>query len=71
MNPRLWALALGNFTVGTGSLIVTGILPAIALGVTTSVALAGQLVLIYGLTLALGAPLLSMATSRFAPRGIC
>ena len=70
MNPRLWALAFGNFTVGTGSLIVTGILPAIALGVATSVALAGQLVLIYGLTLALGAPLLSMVTGRYAPRRI-
>lgn len=70
MNLRLRALALGNFTVGTGSLIVTGILPAIALGVGTSVALAGQLVTIYGLTLALGAPLLSMVTGRLAQRRV-
>ncbi|MEO6023700.1 MAG: MFS transporter [Burkholderiales bacterium] len=70
MNPRLWALALGNFTLGTGSLIVTGILPAIALSIGTSVALAGQLVTIYGLTLALGAPLLGMVTGRLAQRRV-
>ena len=62
MNYRLWALTLGNFTVGTGSLIVAGILPAIAASLGTSVAMAGQLVTIYGLSLAVGAPLLGIAT---------
>ena len=62
MNYRLWALTLGNFTVGTGSLIVAGILPAIASSLGTSVAVAGQLVTIYGLSLAIGAPLLGIAT---------
>lgn len=61
-NHRLWALTLGNFTVGTGSLIVAGILPAIALSLGTSVAAAGQLITIYGLALAIGAPLLGVAT---------
>lgn len=62
MNYRLWVLTLGNFTVGTGSLIVAGILPAIAASLDTSVAMAGQLVTIYGLSLAVGAPLLGIAT---------
>jgi multidrug resistance protein len=68
MNRRLWALTLGNFAVGTGSLIVAGILPAIAAGLDTSVAMAGQLVAIYGFTLAIGAPLLGMATGRIERR---
>ncbi len=62
MNYRLWALTIGNFSVGTGSLIVAGILPAIASGLHTSVAMAGQLITIYGLALAIGAPLLGVAT---------
>lgn len=68
MNHKLWALTLGNFAVGTGSLIVAGILPAIASGLGTSVAVAGQLVTIYGLALAIGAPLLAMATGRIERR---
>ncbi len=70
MKYKLWALALGNFAVGTGSLIVAGILPEIASGLGTSVALAGQLVTIYGLALAIGAPLLAMATSRIDRRAL-
>ena len=64
MNHRLWALTLGNFAVGTGSLIVAGILPAIASSLDTRVAVAGQLVTIYGLALAIGAPLLGIATRQ-------
>lgn len=68
MNVRLWALSFGNFAIGTGSLIVAGILPAVAAGLNISVAMAGQLVTIYGLALAIGAPLLGMATSHFKRR---
>jgi multidrug resistance protein len=68
MNQKLWALTLGNFAVGTGSLIVAGILPAIASGLGTSVAMAGQLVAIYGFTLAIGAPLLGIVTGRIERR---
>jgi predicted MFS family arabinose efflux permease len=68
MNVRLWALSFGNFAVGTGSLIVAGILPAVAAGLNISVAMAGQLVTIYGLALAIGAPLLGMATSHVKRR---
>ena len=49
-------------------MIVAGILPAIASGLGTSVAVAGQLVTIYGLALAIGAPLLAMATGRIERR---
>ena len=68
MNYRLWALTLGNFAVGTGSLIVAGILPSIASSLSTSVAAAGQLVTIYGLALAIGAPLLGIATRHIDRR---
>ena len=67
-HTKLWALTLGNFAVGTGSLIVAGILPEIATGLGTSVAMAGQLVTVYGLALAIGAPLLAMAAGRIERR---
>lgn len=67
---KLWVLTLGNFAVGTGSLVVAGILPEIAAGLGTSVAAAGQLVTVYGLALALGAPLLGMAARRFERKAL-
>ena len=52
-------LALGNFAVGTGALVIAGILPKLAHDLNVSVTLAGQLITIYALTYGLAAPVLA------------
>ncbi|MGH8751861.1 MAG: MFS transporter [Burkholderiales bacterium] len=59
MNPTLVALAVANFAVGTGGLVIAGVLNQIADDLTVSVAQAGQLIAVYALAYAVGAPLLS------------
>ncbi len=70
MKLRLIILALGNFAAGTGSLVITGILPKLAQDLNVSVTLAGQLVTIYALTYAIAAPLLAAFTSRMPRRAL-
>lgn len=59
MDIRLLSLAGGAFAVGTGSLIVTGILPHLATGLGVSIDTAGLLVSIFALAYAIGSPILS------------
>ena len=61
-------LALGTFAVGTEGLAVSGILPEISAGLHVSISAAGQLVTVYAVAYALGAPLLAMYGSRIAPK---
>jgi predicted MFS family arabinose efflux permease len=61
-------LALGTFAVGTEGLAVSGILPEISAGLHVSVSAAGQLVTVFAVTFALGAPLLAIYGSRIAPK---
>jgi DHA1 family purine base/nucleoside efflux pump-like MFS transporter len=68
MKIQLWLLALGNFAVGTGALIITGILPKVSTDLNVSVTVAGQLVTIYALTYAIAAPLLAAFTGNIARR---
>ena len=64
--PRasLVALAFGNFVIGTGTLIVPGMLPQLAEGLHVSLPLAGQLITAFAVTVCVAAPLLAGATSR-------
>ena len=59
MDTRLLSLAGGAFAIGTGSLIVTGILPHLASGLAVSVDTAGLLISIFALAYAIGSPILS------------
>jgi predicted MFS family arabinose efflux permease len=59
MDTRLLSLAGGAFAIGTGSLIVTGILPHLASGLHVSVDTAGLLISIFALAYAVGSPILS------------
>jgi len=59
MDIRLLSLAGGAFAIGTGSLIVTGILPHLATGLGVSIDTAGLLVSIFALAYAIGSPILS------------
>lgn len=59
MDARLLWLAGGAFAVGTGTLIITGILPVLAAGFGISVGTAGLLLTVFALAYAIGSPVLS------------
>ncbi|WP_239614594.1 MFS transporter [Cohnella mopanensis] len=60
----VFLLALGAFVVGTSELIVGGILKPIADDLQISIALAGQLVTVFSLAFAIGAPVVVAITAR-------
>jgi predicted MFS family arabinose efflux permease len=66
----LLALCFGNFVIGTGTLIVPGMLPQLAEGLGVSLSYAGLLVTAFAATVCVGAPLLATATSRFDRRAL-
>jgi predicted MFS family arabinose efflux permease len=59
MDARLLWLAGGAFAVGTGSLIITGILPILASGFAIPLGTAGLLLTVFAIAYAVGSPLLS------------
>jgi DHA1 family inner membrane transport protein len=66
INPRIFLLALGMFALGTDAFVVAGVLPVIAKDTGVTEGLAGQLVTVFALTYALGAPILAAITSRWS-----
>jgi predicted MFS family arabinose efflux permease len=60
MNSKLWLLMLGNLVIGSGSLVIAGILQPIAQDMNVSVASAGQLMTAYAMAFALGAPIMAV-----------
>ena len=64
----LAALLFGNFVTGTGVLLPAGMLSELANGFDVSVPVAGALVLVSGLVVALGAPLAAAFTSEIDRR---
>jgi predicted MFS family arabinose efflux permease len=68
MPASLVALCLGNFIIGTGTLIVPGMLPALAEGLEVTLPVAGQLISAFAFTVCISAPLLAGATSRYDRR---
>jgi predicted MFS family arabinose efflux permease len=65
MPASLVALCFGNFIIGTGTLIVPGMLPVLAEGLGVTLPVAGQIITAFALTVCVSAPLLAGATSRF------
>lgn len=59
MDSRLLWLAGGAFAIGTGSLIITGILPDLATGFRVSVDSAGLLISAFAIAYAVGSPVFS------------
>ncbi|HEX7156813.1 MAG TPA: MFS transporter, partial [Burkholderiaceae bacterium] len=70
MSPSLIALCFGNFVIGTGTLIVPGMLPKLAEGLGVTLPVAGQLITAFAFTVCVGAPLLAAATSRYDRRAL-
>jgi predicted MFS family arabinose efflux permease len=60
MNSKLWLLMLGNLVMGSGSLVIAGILSPISQDMGVSVASAGQLMTAYALAFAVGAPVMAV-----------
>ena len=66
----LFALFLAAFAFGTTEFVIAGILPDVAQGLDVSIPFAGYLVSGYALGIALGGPLLTMATRQVSRRTI-
>ncbi len=61
MRSLLW-LALGAFAVGTEGFMIAGLLPRIAADLGVSVPQAGHLVTVFGVTYAIGSPIIAVLT---------
>jgi len=66
----LAGLLLGTFVTGSAELLTAGLLPLISPAFGVSVAAAGSLFSAYALGLAIGGPLLAMATIRLDRRPV-
>lgn len=60
-------LAVGTFTVGTGSFVLNGLLPTFAADLHVSEATAGQLTTIFAATYAISSPLIAAFTGAIQP----
>ncbi|WP_211267344.1 MFS transporter [Nonomuraea candida] len=70
MRPPLWLLALvfTTFTFATDDYVIAGVLPALSADLGVSEAAAGQLVTVFSLAFALGAPVASVVTATWPRR---
>jgi DHA1 family inner membrane transport protein len=66
MPPALLALAIGAFGIGTTEFVIMGLLPEVAGTFDVSIPTAGLLISGYAIGVAVGAPILTAAGSRFS-----
>jgi len=66
MPLSLIALFLAAFAYGTTEFVIAGVLPEVAAGLNVSIPTAGYLVSGYAIGIAIGGPLLTLATARLA-----
>lgn len=64
MRLPLFAMSIGSFGIGAAEFVVMGILPTIAASEGVSLASAGTLVTAYALGVVIGAPVLTVATTK-------
>src|SRR5690606_5796242 len=65
MNVKVYVLALTAFITGMVELIIGGILPEIANDLQVSISVAGQLISIFAIVLAIAGPVLLTLTAKF------
>jgi DHA1 family inner membrane transport protein len=70
MPPALIALALGAFGIGTTEFVIAGLLPDVAGDFGVSIPTAGLLISGYALGVAIGAPLVTAATTRLPRKAV-
>ncbi|RJF97278.1 MFS transporter [Noviherbaspirillum saxi] len=68
MQPRLWSLTLGNFAIGTGVMVVPGMLNELAADLAISHAMVGMLISAFAMTICVGGPFLASWTSAIDRR---
>ncbi|MES2538041.1 MAG: MFS transporter [Pseudomonadota bacterium] len=68
MQSKLWSLTLGNFAIGTGMMIMPGMLNELGAGLAVSPAAIGMLISAFALTVCLGGPFLASWTSAIERR---
>src|SRR6218665_312376 len=66
----LGSLFLGAFAVGTTEFVPAGLVPSISFDLGVSIPTAGLLISAYAASVAIGGPLLSLLTSRFARKPV-
>jgi predicted MFS family arabinose efflux permease len=67
MTPIYW-MALGTFAIGTEGYMIAPLLPKITADLSVSLSMAGQLVTVFALALALSSPVLTALTGNFNRR---
>lgn len=65
---RLWVLCFGNLVIGTGALMMIGMLPVMARDLAVPPAAVGQLIAAFAITIAVSGPFLGGFTSRMDRR---
>jgi DHA1 family inner membrane transport protein len=70
MSLPLFALFLAAFAFGTAEFVIAGVLPEVANGLNVSVPLAGYLITAYAVGIAIGGPLLAVATKKYSRRSL-
>lgn len=68
MKSRLWSLTLGNFAIGTGAMIIPGMLNELTAGLRVTPAAIGVVISAFAMTICLGGPVLAGVTSRIERR---
>lgn len=68
MRSRLWSLTLGNFAIGTGAMIIPGMLNELTAGLHVTPAAIGLVISAFAMTICLGGPVLAGLTSRIERR---
>ena len=68
VNLALWAMVFGNFVIGTGVLLPAGLLNQLSSELKVDSATAGLLLLVGGVVVGIGAPILATLTTRFDRR---
>jgi DHA1 family inner membrane transport protein len=70
MPIAIYALALAAFAVGSAEFVISGILPGLASDLSVSIPTAGLLVTAYAIGVAIGGPLITIATARWSQRTV-
>ena len=68
MQSRLWSLTFGNFAIGTGVMIVPGMLNELSADLHTTPAAIGMLISAFAMTICIGGPFLAGWTSAIERR---
>lgn len=66
----IYALALAAFAIGSAEFVISGILPPLAQSLAVSIPTAGLLVSAYAAGVAVGGPIIAVATARFSQRSV-